>query len=170
MRDPTTTGQPAAASAQLRATAIPRRTRRAVIRSAHPTLGTSTTTVPGPAAETASSTAGSGSAAGGSRRSPAVAGTAGRGAGAGGSGRAGTLRSGEAARSRVAAGTAQRQAAHSASPITGAGGPWPETAASGRGSTPWGGSTPVSTTQPPTARPWRRTRTRVPTSRGTSAR
>ena len=78
-------------------------------------------------------------------------------------GRAATFRSGDAVRRNDAGRPAQRHAAQWASSIRSGPGPRPDHRASGRRSTPAGGSTPSSTIHPPTRRGPRATRTRSPT-------
>ena len=81
----------------------------------------------------------------------------------GGPGKVRTTWAGEAALRKNEAGPAQRQAAHSASSTTMAGGPQPDHCVNGVGVTPAGGVTLSSVTHPPTRRPCRTARTRVPT-------
>ncbi len=79
-------------------------------------------------------------------------------------GSARTIASGDAVRRKKEAGPAQRQAAQSASSTRPGGGPQPSHDFSGSRSTPGGGSTASSTTQPRTLRPCNGMRTRVPTT------
>ena len=180
-------GHPAAASAQSPVARQPRRASRARSRSAQPRFGTSTRSGSDSVAGHAPRRSGGGRCRAGRGEGPGgrddpvppprgpssssatgAAGGPGAGADRGGAGRSpgseSTTRSGEAVVRSGASGPAQRQAAHSASATTLAGGPSPDSLASGLSARPGVAATSSSTTQPPTRRPCSSMRTRVPTA------